>query len=60
MKIQFSLPTATQEEVYAATEFIDFGDGVKKEVVVIYPKNKLIPRHLANAAIAKLNKHLNN
>lgn len=54
----FNLPVAKEGEVYAAREMIDFGSG-KEVVVVIYPKNKLIPRYLADEAIRKLkvNKH---
>lgn len=47
------LPTAKENEVYATREMIDFGNG-KESVVVIYPKNKLIPRWLADEAIRKL------
>jgi len=48
-----NLPTAQADEVYAAREMIDFGNG-RQEVIVIYPKNKLIPRWLADEAILKL------
>lgn len=47
------LPTAKPNEVYAAKEMIDFGNGFES-VVVIYPKNKLIPRYLADEAVRKL------
>lgn len=51
--MKFNMPTATEDEVYAAYEEIDFGNG-KATVIVIYPKNKLIPRWLVDAAIRKL------
>ena len=47
------LPTAKESEVYAAREMIDFGAG-KQSVIVIYPKNKLIPRYLADEAARQL------
>ena len=47
------LPTAKENEVYAAREMIDLGAG-KQSVIVIYPKNKLIPRWLVDEAVRKL------
>ncbi len=47
------LPTAKENEVYAAREAIDFGSG-PETVIVVYPKNKLIPKWLASEAIRKL------
>ncbi len=47
------LPTAKDNEVYAAEELIDFGEGLEI-VTVVYPKNKLIPFWLADEAIRKL------
>lgn len=47
------LPTAKENEVYAAKETIDFGSG-PESVIVVYPKNKLIPKWLADEAIQKL------
>ena len=52
-KLKYALPTAKESEVYAAKEMIDFGNG-PEEVIVIYPKNKLIPRVLADKAIERL------
>jgi len=51
--MSFNLPTAKEDEVYAAREMIDLGNG-PESVVVIYPKNKIIPRYLADEAIRKL------
>ncbi len=48
------LPTAKEDEVYAAKEKIDFGSG-PETVIVVYPKNKFIPKWLADEAIRKLN-----
>ena len=48
-----NMPTAKEDEVYAAREMINFGNGLET-VIVIYPKNKLIPRWLADEAIQKL------
>ena len=48
-----NLPTAKENEVYAARVKINFGNG-EESLIVIYPKNKLISRHLANKAIEKL------
>ena len=53
--MKHSLPTAKGDEVYAAKEMIDFGNG-QQEVIVIYPKNKLISRSLADKAIERLKK----
>jgi len=47
------LPKAKESEVYAARQMIDFGNGFET-VIVIYPKNKLIPKYLADEAIRKL------
>ncbi len=47
------LVTARENEVYAARELIDLGDGLEI-VTVFYPKNKLIPRHLRETAIREL------
>ena len=49
-----NLPTAKENEVYATNETIDFGNG-PEVVTVVYPKNKLIPKWLADEAIRKLN-----
>lgn len=51
-----NLPIAKEKEVYAAKEMIDFGNG-RQEVIVIYPKNKLIPKALVNKALRELTKH---
>jgi len=48
-----NMPTAKEDEVYAAREMINFGNGLET-VIVIYPKNKLIPRWLRLRAIQKL------
>ena len=47
------LPVAKENEVYASRELIDFGSGLES-LVVIYPKNKIIPKWLADEATRKL------
>jgi len=51
----FNIPVASEGEVYAVREKIDFGNG-EEDVVVIYPKNKIIPRRLADKALEELKK----
>lgn len=51
--MNFNLPVAKEDEVYAAREIIDLGSG-PETVTVIYPKNKIIPRYLVDEALREL------